>query len=165
MLCEICNKNEATIHYTEIVHNQMIKMHICEECAKTKGIGIQSPFSIADLLSGLAEADQENVQMQDPVCEGCGLSFSHFRQTGRLGCSECYKTFKVPLESLLKTIHKATRHTGKKYQKTKEVDQKKVLQEELKCLQKDLQAAVEEEKYELAAELRDQIMDLKEQIG
>ncbi|MCB1195117.1 UvrB/UvrC motif-containing protein [bacterium] len=165
MLCEICKKCEATIHYTEIVHNQMIKMHICEECAKSKGIGIQSPFSISDLLSGLAEVDQHVEKAHDPVCKGCGLSFSHFRQTGRLGCSECYATFKVPLESLLKTIHKAAHHTGKKYAKDILNVPEKAIEEEINLLNIQLQNAVEKEQYEHAAQLRDQIKALKTKIG
>jgi len=112
MLCDICHKNEATVHYTEIVHNQMIKMDLCEECAKVKGVGVQSPFSISDLLSGLAEMDT-GTRFEDPVCKGCGLSFTGFRKSGRLGCPECYETFKVPLESLIKTIHKSSKHAGK----------------------------------------------------
>jgi len=30
MLCNICNKNQATVHLTEIVDNQMTELHLCD---------------------------------------------------------------------------------------------------------------------------------------
>lgn len=161
--CDICQKHEATIHYTEIVHNQMIKMNICEECAKAKGVGIQSPFSISDLLSGLAELDQQVASpANDPVCSCCGLALSGFRKSGRLGCSECYETFKESLTSLLQTIHKSTRHKGKKFRDSS-VDKvkKETVSTQIKHLKDELHSAVEQEDYERAADLRDQIKELE----
>ncbi len=162
MKCDICHKNEATIHYTEIVHNQMIKMNICEGCAQEKGVGIPSPFSISDLLSGLAELDTETASFADPVCPCCGLSLSSFRKCGRLGCSECYETFKDSLMSLLQTIHKNTKHKGKRFRSVPRQGTKKVMPEDkIKQLKEALHKAVEKEEYEHAAELRDQIKELE----
>ena len=163
MKCDKCHKNEATIHYTEIVHNQMIKMNLCEECAKTKGVGVQSPFSISDLLSGLAQIDAQESECAEPVCKCCGLEFSGFRKTGTLGCSECYEAFKEPLKSLLKTIHKNVQHKGKKFKKastdkSKQYDPK----EEILQLKAELKKSVETENYERAAELRDNIKELED---
>ncbi len=175
MLCDICNKKEATVHYTEIVHNQMVKMDLCEECAKAKGIGVQSPFSISDLLSGLAEVVSEDHKSHDPVCECCGLSFSSFRKRGRFGCSECYETFKEPLESLLKSIHKNTQHKGKKLGGGVSMKQKKSkespngqdvvsLEDKLAEARERLRKLVDSEEYEKAAVLRDEIRDIETQI-
>lgn len=165
MLCDICHKNEATVHYTEIVHNQMIKMDLCEECAKVKGVGVQSPFSISDLLSGLAEMDA-GANFEDPVCKCCGLSFTGFRKSGRLGCAECYETFKVPLESLIKTIHKSSKHAGKQFGMHTVAEQHKFSDEEkLNQLKQKLHLAVEKEEYELAAQLRDQIKEIEKELN
>ena len=174
MLCDICNKKEATVHYTEIVHNQMVKMDLCEGCAKAKGIGVQSPFSIADLLTGLAEVGVEDHHLQDPVCKCCGLSFSSFRKRGRLGCSECYETFREPLESLLKSIHKNTQHKGKKVGSSllKKCKSKKSdanidvvsSKDKLVAMRKELKTLVDLEEYEKAAVLRDAIRDIETQI-
>jgi len=38
MLCDECKKNEAIIHFTQIVNNKVSKYHLCQECAKEKGI-------------------------------------------------------------------------------------------------------------------------------
>ena len=32
MQCQICNKNDATIHLTEIADGVRTEMHICEQC-------------------------------------------------------------------------------------------------------------------------------------
>ena len=34
MLCQVCNKNEATVHYTKIINGEIEELHICEECAR-----------------------------------------------------------------------------------------------------------------------------------
>ncbi|MCD6459941.1 UvrB/UvrC motif-containing protein [bacterium] len=165
MKCDKCHKNEATIHYTEIVHNQMIKMNLCEQCAKNKGIGVQSPFSISDLLSGLAQIDAQESMFEEPVCKCCGLEFSGFRKTGTLGCSECYKAFKEPLKSLLKTIHKNIQHKGKKLKKGSAGRSRKVnVAEEIAQFKSELHKAVESENYERAAELRDNIKELEAKL-
>ena len=55
MLCQICGKNPATVHFTEIHDNQMSELHVCERCAEEKGMQAtaqQHKFEIADLLAG-----------------------------------------------------------------------------------------------------------------
>jgi len=37
MLCQICGKNTATLHFTQIVENKMSEYHLCEQCAEEKG--------------------------------------------------------------------------------------------------------------------------------
>ncbi|MDX9703060.1 MAG: UvrB/UvrC motif-containing protein [Candidatus Auribacterota bacterium] len=165
MLCDICHKAEATVHYTEIVHNQMIKMDLCEACAMAKGVGVQSPFSISDLLSGLTEIDDNNHTYEDVACPCCGLRFSEFRKSGRLGCGDCYMAFAEQLQSLLKTIHKNTQHKGKRYRSKESGAEESVsLKETVKKLKEELNKAIAEEAYELAAELRDQVKEIERQI-
>ncbi len=31
MLCDICGKDEATVHVTEILDDKMTELHLCEE--------------------------------------------------------------------------------------------------------------------------------------
>ena len=53
MLCDICKKNKAVIHYAEVINNKVKKLNLCEKCAVAKGVGGQPPFSIGELLGGL----------------------------------------------------------------------------------------------------------------
>ena len=38
MLCQICGKNAASVHFTEINDNKMSELHLCERCAEEKGM-------------------------------------------------------------------------------------------------------------------------------
>ena len=75
-------------------------------------------------------------------------------QAGRLGCPDCYQTFAEALEGLLKTMHKGTRHVGKVPESLR---QTRDLSDRLTLLQKKLSKAIEDEDFEEAALLRDQI--------
>ncbi len=55
MLCDICGKNPATVHLTEIIDDQMNELHLCEECARQKSAQMEQQFGLSDLLAGMAE--------------------------------------------------------------------------------------------------------------
>src|SRR5437899_9336666 len=160
MLCCICKEKEASVHLTQIAGDKMQKVDLCEECAKTKGVNDPTGFSLADLLLGLG-ASQEIEQAAGGAeikCPRCGFTQADFKKAGRLGCPDCYKTFSDALEGLLKTMHKGVRHVGKApeaLRKTREAS------DQLKSLEKKLNKAIEEEDFEEAAILRDEIKQAK----
>jgi protein arginine kinase activator len=90
------------------------------------------------------------------------MVFSDIKQTGKLGCSQCYKAFDTELEPTLRRIHGNSRHVGKIPLRG---GQKAFLKKELDQLKSKLQQSVKEEKYEQAAEIRDQIKLLEKQIN
>src|SRR5262249_42979066 len=98
----------------------------------------------------------------DVKCPKCGFTQADFKKAGRLGCSECYTTFAEGLEGLLKTMHKGTRHLGKVPQA---LQQTRDLAERRKVLQKKLNKAVEDENFEQAAILRDELRQVSEKIA
>lgn len=156
MICCVCKEREATVHLTQIAGEKMQKVDLCEECAKTKGVNDPTGFSLADLLLGLG-ASQEIEQAGgggEMRCPRCNFTQTDFKKAGRLGCPECYKTFSEPLEGLLKTMHKGTRHVGKV---PAGLRQTRDLSDRLKSLQNKLAKAIEEEDFEQAAVLRDEI--------
>ena len=158
MLCTICKEKPATVHLTQIVGDKMQKLDLCEDCAKTKGINDPTSFGLADLdlVLGLG-ASQQLEQAAGGVelkCPRCGFTQADFKKAGRLGCPECYKTFSEPLEGLLKTMHKGTRHVGKVPESLRH---NRDLSDRLKQLQKRLTKAIEAEDFEQAAVLRDEI--------
>ena len=118
MLCQVCGKNPATVHFTEIHDNRMTEIHVCERCAEEKGLQAAAnphKFDIADLLAGMVDtmtsSDEERVGRVQ--CPRCGLLYSAFRETGRLGCAECYTAFQFQLRPLLRRIHGDTRHASR----------------------------------------------------
>jgi len=164
MLCCICKEKEATVHLTQIAGDKMQKVDLCEECSKTKGINDPAGFNLADLLLGLG-ASQEIEQAAGGVelkCPRCGFTQADFKKAGRLGCPACYRTFADGLEGLLKSMHKGTKHVGKVPEGLR---QNRDLTERLKTLQKKLAKAVEDENFEQAALLRDEIKQMNVKLG
>jgi protein arginine kinase activator len=163
MLCMLCKQNPAKVHLTQIVEDKVQKVDLCEECAKEKGVNSDASFSLADLLMGLG-ASQEIVPASggsEVRCAGCGFTQADFKKAGRLGCSQCYVTFAEGLETLLKSMHKGTRHTGKV---PAALRHGRDLTDRLKHLQKKLDRAVGAEDFEQAASLRDEIKMTKDQL-
>jgi protein arginine kinase activator len=160
----MCKEKEATVFLTQIVGDKVQKVDLCEECAKHKGVNDPAGFSLADLLLGLG-ASQELEQASggaDLKCPKCGFTQADFKKAGRLGCADCYATFAEGLEGLLKTMHKGTRHVGKV---PTALQQSRDLAERMKTLQKKLSKAVEDENFEQAALLRDEIRQMTHKSG
>ena len=161
MQCDICGKKKATVHLTEIVDEQMSEMHLCEECARQKSAQMEQQFGLADLLAGLGDfgkkiQDVEKVQLK---CSNCGMNYDDFRKFGRLGCSECYNSFKEHLSTLLKKIHGSNQHLGKAPVKIPPKDKKRI--SDMQDLKSQLIQAIQMEDFEKAARLRDQIRELE----
>src|ERR1700757_5147676 len=162
MICDVCKTHTATVYLTQIVDGNMKKINLCESCSKEKGVADPTGFALADLLLGLGENQQVEQVAQTEHCPVCGFTQADFKKTGRLGCSSCYVAFSDGLNSLLKAMHKGTAHVGKlpaRAQKTL------ALSDRMRTLTEDLRKAVQEENYETAAALRDEIRRLESQLA
>ncbi|MCK4402083.1 UvrB/UvrC motif-containing protein [bacterium] len=163
MLCQICNEQQATVHYTEIINNKAVELHLCEDCARKKEIIDQfGNFSMADLVKGLAGFVGTKSGEKNLKCDNCGLLFSDFRETGRFGCSRCYKAFQVGLEPLIKRIHGSAKHVGSVVP-AKHAKEAQTLSK-IEKLKIEMERAVQQEAFEKAAEIRDQIRKLEKRI-
>ena len=129
-----------------------------EVCAKEKGVHDQAGFSLADLVLGLGAAEEIKAEAPGARCPACGFTQADFKKTGRLGCSACWTAFEPGLGSLLKAMHKGTRHVGKVPGKAAHTI---AISEKIKELSEELQKAVRAEKYEDAAHIRDHIRELE----
>jgi len=156
MQCCVCKEKPATVHLTQIVGDKMQKLDLCEECAKAKGVNDPTSFAMADLMLGLGASQEleSTAGGLEVKCSRCGFSQADFKKSGRLGCPECYRTFAEGLAGLLKTMHKGTRHVGKAPEALRQTRENV---DRLKTLQKKLAKAIEDENYEAAASLRDEI--------
>lgn len=163
MKCQYCTK-KATVHLTEIIDGKVTEIHLCEECAKAKSHQMEQEFGLGDLLAGLANFGTPAKQSKQMIsCGNCGLTYDKFKSIGRLGCSECYMAFKEEIGGLLKKIHGANRHLGKRpvmMPERSEQDKHAVLIETKERLKK----AIVMEDFETAAQLRDEIKNLEKEI-
>ena len=133
MLCQRCKKATATVHVTDLV-GEPRELHLCEECAGQEGITVKSPVPINALLEDFIKHQVASQEMSDLACPQCGMSFLQFRQQGVLGCPQ------VP--------NKASSSQKKQHLVLK--------------LRRQLEAAVEQEDYETAAKLRDQLKEFEQ---
>lgn len=168
MICQACGKKTATTHIKTIVNGKLTEYHLCSDCAKEKGYGnLFSSWNLdfGNMLGGLIGGSRQTAKVQR--CEKCGSSFAEISKTGKLGCAECYKTFRSQLVPVIQRVHGTTKHKGKvpgssalritdtnnQMMPVKEspVEEKKRL----------LQKAIEAQDFEQAAVLRDEIKEME----
>jgi protein arginine kinase activator len=162
MPCDQCHEREAVIHLTQIVNDQVTTLHLCERCAAEKGV--ESPGAVAKtplgtFLAAMGKEAEAPAPRTAETCSRCGASLQDFRESGRLGCPECWRAFESPLRDLLRRLHGSTHHLGERYaDRHGTTPGPKV---EATDLREQLRAAVESENFELAAELRDRLRVLE----
>ncbi len=171
MKCDICNK-QATVYLTQIIKDQMTQVNLCESCSKEKGVTDTTGFGLAEAFVGPTSARPE-----DLACPACGFTQSQLKKIGRMGCPECYSTFRDGLEGLLAAMHKGTSHKGKtprgKGAKLTPIPAPTPappagpkrfsvgeLRKMIAGLREKLQAAVAEERFEDAAKFKAEITSL-----
>jgi protein arginine kinase activator len=159
-ICANCGRNPATVHVRRVAGGEETDLHVCASCAKE--LGAEPPTEsagglLSDPLTVMFKSMEETAG-SGAVCGSCGFTYSQFKDTGRLGCSECYETFREELDGLLRKIHGSIRHLGKTPQR-----EGKVYEEasRIKRLTDELERAVVSEDYERAAELRDVLRGLE----
>lgn len=161
MLCNKCNKNEATYFVERNINGNVTKVALCPECAKEYGDLSFSSFNAFNLLGGLFGSPM--VKKSEPAekkrCTLCASSFDEIVKSGRVGCAECYDVFKNELEGTIKRIHGNVKHVGRTPANVGKAERQ---EDEMTTLRKQLEDAVAREDYESAAELRDRIRALGE---
>jgi len=170
MKCQDCSERESTVQVTQIVDNEKIVLQLCKDCAAKRGFHSpldNSPFPLANFLSSLWLKEEpgkktKSVTKSDLACPNCGLTLEEFKNLGRFGCGQCYKTFREQLQDLLRKIHGSSLHRGKLPPMLSE--EATVIREQ-KRLQEELRRAIASEDFERAADLRDKIKSLKASVS
>lgn len=185
MLCDNCNKNEATVHYTEVINGVKNERHLCSECMQELDYGMEGEFPFSKLIRGILSSHlvgygQEADPMLQIKCNKCGMTYNEFAKIGKFGCSECYSVFGPLIVDNIKKIQGSSTHTGKKYRNLPQNDNAAgalaILEEKkrktgdadesrISRLDAKLKEAIRVEDYEEAARLRDEIRSIKERVG
>ena len=174
MLCQNCEKNEATTHIKQIINGKMTQTHLCSDCAKHLGYGdMFSDFSLnlSEFFGNFfGDTLPSSGQSAAGRCPKCSFTFNDIVREGKVGCAQCYETFYDKLLPSLQRIHGKIRHSGKaskgmaKAEAAPEIIEEKTVQETEKTvpekieeLKAQMQQAVNEQNFELAAKIRDEI--------
>lgn len=152
MKCQKCGKNEASVLYSETTNGQRRKIHLCGACAHQQGLGgsFASAFPSFSGFGSLWQSLAASAPNTERSCPTCGLTERELRRTGRVGCADCYAAFADVLNSYIKQVHGATQHIGAAPAPST-----------LDALREKLKAAVQNEDFEQAAGLRDEIRRLE----
>ncbi len=167
MLCDNCKERDAIINLTQVEHDSKVTLHLCEQCAQQKGVetgGAVLKTPLGNFLGAVVKGGGAGALVPaagDGVrCPACGSTLRDFRDTGRLGCDQCYVAF-MHLRDLLRRLHGSSQHVGERYEIPGAAGADGDPRSRLLELKAQLRRAVEGENFELAAELRDRIRVLE----
>lgn len=162
MLCQNCNKNEATTHVKQTINGETREAYLCPECAR-QAMG-QDFFSgnswdFPDLFHSLFSFPVTHAA-QGGRCPVCGSSFEDIVHSGLAGCAQCYETFYDRILPSVERVHGRAAHVGHIPERAKREPTK---EQKIAALEEKLNSAVREQEFEQAAKLRDEIKALREQ--
>lgn len=162
MLCQNCGKHEATTHIKSVVNGEYTQLHLCTTCAGKLGYGDVFSgfgFDLGDFFGNFFSKPKAISASKTERCEKCGMSFEEIVKNGKIGCAGCYEKFYEMLLPSVQRIHGKTQHNGKvaSVSAEKEVAKEKTKEEIIAELQAEMKTAIEEQNFERAAEIRDEI--------
>ena len=151
MKCQICKEREASVHVQQIIGEEVLELHLCDLCARKKGISSHNDkieFSLTQLLTGLIDLRKTQEKEEKEVhCPKCGKKLADLRKEGKTGCVNCYSYFSKEITSFLENYAGTSRHKG-------EIPSRlltyKTLLVDKELLKKELAEAINKENYEQA---------------
>lgn len=158
--CQRCNKVLATVHLTDLLQGEKHERHLCGDCAEQEGLIMKSHQApLNEILQKFVKQKGAVQELADLKCENCGMTFAEFRSHGLLGCPNDYDAFSRALEPLIERSHEdALQHVGKVVARMPEGTRTR---HRLLQLHRELKQALQQEEYERAARLRDEIQELE----
>ncbi len=170
-LCEECNKAAASVFLKLAVNNKVTETHLCQACAAKKGMGLgleTGAFNISDIVGNINGYFKDFLPPERRTlrCGSCGLKYSEFKESGKLGCLDCYKSFEAQLTELMTRIHGAAQHAGRVYDGGARLKLSRAeTARRMKELKEALKATLAKEDFEGAARIRDAMKELGPRHG
>lgn len=164
MKCTHCHEHEANTHIKRNINGHKEEMHLCHACAKELGVLEDfrfEPFSMDSFFGNLLGAGTSAFNSLTGVdrCTYCGTVFPDIVKSGKVGCAHCYERFEDRLAPSIEKLHGRAKHVGKSITYTEVPEQENPLSEE-DTLKAALKAAIQEQRFEDAAVLRDKIKEM-----
>ncbi|HCG75216.1 MULTISPECIES: UvrB/UvrC motif-containing protein [Staphylococcus] len=180
MLCENCHLNEAEVKLTVKSKDGTHEKWVCSICAQgdnpwhqahddtsyhSHQDDIEEAFVVKQILQHLATKHGINFQemafKEEKQCPTCHMTLKDIAHVGKFGCANCYATFKDDIIDIVRRVQGGQfEHVGKTPQSShKKLAIKKQIEEKTKYLNK----LIEEQNFEEAAVIRDEIKALKDE--
>jgi len=152
----------------QFINGKKTEINICHDCAHgDESLNLESFFQglMGSLLAhGIKDAQLVSLgkagkySHDEPECPVCTMTYRDFKEKGRLGCEHCYTVFRRNLAHIFNSIQSGSEHKGKiplrsgaKLNTERQIDK----------LSRELRIFVEQEEFEKAAALRDEIRRLR----
>ena len=172
--CELCGEEPATMHLLKVVDGTIIHTHLCARCAEETAAeqteGLALVLAVPSVLRGLgkkASPDKHDApggsaaNHEENFCGVCGTTLSDLKESGMVGCANCYRIFAEHLEATIRREAEPVEHLGKMPLRGPETD---TLRHEMMRLERMLRELVEHERYEEAAGVRDRLAELGQRL-
>lgn len=162
MLCERCNKSNATVQLVKDTDGNKEIIMLCDKCAieimssslEDENISLEDFLidlnNYIDCINGIIEAEEL-------ICVNCGMEYKNFEEHKLLGCEKCYESFKKNIDFLLDSKEANVKHIGKQPKRIKN----KLKKLEILKLEEKLKINILKEEYENAIITKEKIHDLK----
>lgn len=162
MFCDNCKIKNASIFYNQNINGENKQYNLCYECSKK----INEDVIFFDIFKDFFfnfnnfEFSGENLRFK---CEKCGNTLEDIKNTGKMGCENCYILFKENILPIIKNIQYDNKHIGKSFDIIDKNNKKENFEKDTykNNLKQDLKKAIEIEDYELAIILRDKIREIE----
>ncbi len=163
MKCDLCD-NPAVVHEVTVKNGVKKEVHLCQEHAQEAGVAMPTQQPINQLQTHFVMSHSGKSRSSTKrSCPSCGITFGQFRQSGTLGCPDCYEAFEKQLAPLIERAQNgATHHRGKTPRRAgTSIDRTHLIRQ----LTKELDQAVAAEQYERAAKLRDRLRKMDKELS
>ncbi|MDR0727626.1 MAG: hypothetical protein LBF26_01900 [Puniceicoccales bacterium] len=172
--CDCCGAL-ATVFLTQVINGAATHLRLCEKCARERGF-LDSSGMPPKGLAGFWDFRTRGTADRgvDLVCPKCGMTVAKLCATSRVGCAQCYSTFRNVIFEKIPTYSGATQFMGKIPTLLPELSDADCPFEphstddkhgtcpsgdgHVRKLFSHLKLAIVEERYEDAAQIRDEIV-------
>lgn len=146
MRCDRCGKNEATFYYKSNINGKVTQVHLCPQCAEE--LGYTDSFRSAGMTGGLfGDFFSRPFGMLEPFFSGLG--------------SRMLTEFPEPVDVLGQARESTPAQEGTGDLLPRDEQDALTRQRKRNALQTQLNLAVQEERFEEAAKLRDELKALE----
>lgn len=176
MKCEICHKAEAETAVTMSIDGHDKELYVCHACAaaarnpemrkkpsrkkrptvEVVGGSEDPPPFVEELvkatlgfMKGVAEAEQAHTRM----CSTCKTTWEKIKETGRIGCPDCWRTFAREIRGEFLAAQYGPSHCGS----APAVGALNRAEDARAVLARRLKEAIDREDYRRAAEIKHQL--------
>ena len=163
MICQICGKHNVSMLVRQIIDGTAKELYICRVCAKKYHLysdNKEMHLSLKAIFDGLLpqlDAREEAVDSVHPLaCPDCGMPLSRVKEKKIIGRPCCFFYFRDTVLKLMQETSGEVFYAGN-LPLQPEIFSGTVVS--LQHLEDELQKAIENEEYELAAYLRDKIKE------